>query len=401
MRQIFWLLLLAPLMVAAQDDDIGRLVESLHNDSLEIRQKAAKSLVKLGAKAGSQLKKAAESDDAEVRVLASEALREIERDLKLAAVLKEIKPFDVDFRDTPLSDVFKEIARQSGLSVDSDSANEKERITLKLSGAPLMRILDGICEKASELRWEFVQGVILFLDERHSGAPSFYSGAFKLDIRRLLVFRSSVFPVNSYQVMLDFRPRVEPGVSFVGTPVIHFDEVKGGEGEELKETPVTLASPSSGYGMRSTDIGPFQFSDLRSASRKLSSIKGEIVFYFVLASKEIMLKATDNFLAKEGDISISGNLNCPGMFELTLKKDGDVRAGPDFLDSGLFELTYSDKTTYVPQGDDFRPGRNGNQITAYVYHNEAVKTVEFARLRVFTEIYEKKIPFEFKDVPLP
>lgn len=403
MRQICWLLLLAPLMVVAQDDDIGRLVESLRDDSVETRHEAVKSLVKLGAKAVPALKKAVESGDAEIRIQASAALKEIERDIRLAVVLKEIKPLDVDFRDAPLADVFKEIARQSGLTVDSRSVNEKERITLKLSGAPLMRVLDGVCEKASELRWELFKDTILFLDEPYPGTPSFYSGAFKLAIRRLSVFRSAIFPVASYQVVMDFRPQVEPGVSFVGAPVIQFDGVRGEEGEELKETAFAMgySYAGTGYALRPTDIGPFQFNGLSGSSRKLSSIKGEVAFHFVLAIKEITLKASDNFIADEGDISISGHTNCPGMFELTVRRGDWASVGPDFLDSGLFELTYSDKKIYQAQGDDFRPVRNGNQITAYIYHNETAKTVESARIRIFTEIYEKKIPFEFKDVPLP
>src|SRR6185436_11311876 len=125
MRHTLLLLLLIALPVPAQDDArIRQLIQELDDDSFEIRDKAEKALVAIGAEAVPQLKviiaeTERQKEKAEVRTRAQSALRAIEFNAKSRLFYTEPKLVTLRAADAEIGVVLADLEKQTGVKFEA------------------------------------------------------------------------------------------------------------------------------------------------------------------------------------------------------------------------------------------------------------------------------------------
>ena len=403
-----WFLALGMALGAQDDEKIRQLVENLSNDRIEVRKAAVRSLVEIGEKAILALEKAAESTDAEIRALASAALKEVRRNVKLSEIMKEVKPFDVRLENTDLYAALNKISEKSGIKFDASGINGKEKVSLNLSGVTLMKALDSLCEQAPDFQWSFFnQDSVFFGRNPYIPKLAIYSGGFKIALRKLQTYRSSDFLNEDGVVNINLQAQTEPGIHTFGAPDFQITTMVDEDGKWL---PVSQNFATL-YPFRTEILGPmdssqFAFGNLNKKSGKLTRVGGSVTFYFAVEKEEVILKDLVDYQESTttvGDVTVTTNLYCPGMLQITLKPRSEKAIPERFVDTDSIVIVDADgKEQAIAKRSLTGPNRSGDNLTFYCYFdNSAQTTARSARFKVNTEIYEHKIPFEFKDVPLP
>src|SRR5436190_10827658 len=149
------MLLLLVLLFAPQDADVRDLLRRLEDDNAEVREKAQKQLGSLGESAIPVLKETAESPrtPGEVKLRVIAALKEIELAAKIAKVYPEPKRVTVKAADTMLREVLDEVARQSGLAIETSLVDAAAKVSLDATDLPAQQVLDLLCSGQAERTW--------------------------------------------------------------------------------------------------------------------------------------------------------------------------------------------------------------------------------------------------------
>ncbi|MGL4549646.1 MAG: hypothetical protein ACRC33_00550, partial [Gemmataceae bacterium] len=111
---------------------IDKLIEDLGSDAFKDREDATKALEAAGEPALEKLRKAAKSDDAEVRKRATGLVAKIEYRTATARVLRP-REVHLVYKDTPLKDALDDFAKQSGYPlalIDPDGRLAGKKVTL-------------------------------------------------------------------------------------------------------------------------------------------------------------------------------------------------------------------------------------------------------------------------------
>jgi hypothetical protein len=402
-------------LASPQDGDRARgLVESLADPGIEAREAAMESLVKLGDEAIPWLRKAAQSDDPERRCRAEYALQEIGRRARLKTVFREIPPFDLACKDAPLEEALRELAARTGLKVLQDETFGRVRVSLDLAGATLMQALDAMCREAGDLQWSFTapDGVRLSR-QTFVERPGCYSGGFKVALRKLEVYRSSNFREAGGLVWIHLQAQTEPGLQISGSPAFQISQVLDETGNELSPDSDRAAlfpqglppSPAGNERLGSMDSKPFTFGSLNRFARKLARVRGTATFNFALGTEEVVLKdLAQESSASVGEMAIQVSDGYNGSLQVTLTRPPEGARPDAFVDTSSFQIVDSEGAEQRPlAAADVQtyPGA-GNSVCFYVRFNRTAPAVARSiRFKVVTEFYEKKVPFEFTDVPLP
>jgi hypothetical protein len=135
---------------APNKEKIDKLIEQLGSASFAEREKASKELAAIGAPALEALRKAAKSDDAEIRKRAEEILPKIERQAESARVLvpKRVK---LVYKDTPLGEALADFQKKSGYKIhlhDPDGKLKERKITLDTGETTFWHAFASFCDKA-------------------------------------------------------------------------------------------------------------------------------------------------------------------------------------------------------------------------------------------------------------
>lgn len=143
--------LLAALPSAAGDvpsrEKIDKLIEQLGSDDFAQRLSASQELAAIGKPAFAALRKAAKSENAEVR---SRALELLSKSETLAECLRA-KRVHLVYKDTPLGEAAADFQKKSGYTIhlhDPDGKLKKRRITLDTGEATFWRAAELFGEKA-------------------------------------------------------------------------------------------------------------------------------------------------------------------------------------------------------------------------------------------------------------
>lgn len=192
MRALFLLLLLA----FPQDPAVRDLLQQLEDDNADVREKAQKQLGGLGESAIPLLKEVAESPrssgELKLRVLA--ALKEIDLAGKTAKVYVEPKRVTLKADGTVLREILDELARQSGLKIDSVLVDGAAPVTIDARDLSAQNVLDLLCAGRQDRTWETQDdGTIRLLKDRHPACPAVYVGPFRVRVQSLSVERGTDF----------------------------------------------------------------------------------------------------------------------------------------------------------------------------------------------------------------
>jgi hypothetical protein len=140
----------APATESTDADKITKLVEQLGSDSFESREKAQAALEKIGAPALEALRKAAASDEAELRRRAGELVQAIERNALLASILTP-KKVHLLYKETPIAEAIADLKTKTGYEItlhDPENALKDRKVTLDTGETTFWDALDQFCRKA-------------------------------------------------------------------------------------------------------------------------------------------------------------------------------------------------------------------------------------------------------------
>jgi len=193
------LLAILALGFLQQEAPFRELIQKLEDDSAQTRDKAQKDLGALGEAALPSLKEVVASTRSsdELKLRAAAAIREIELAVRTAKVYREPNRITVRAADTMLREVLDEVARQSGVKIDSKFVDETAKVTLDVKEATLYQTLDAVCRGQEERSWEARDDGIRLLRERQVPYPSEYSGPFRVRVQTMNVERNNDFKVRT------------------------------------------------------------------------------------------------------------------------------------------------------------------------------------------------------------
>lgn len=135
---------------APSKEKIDKLIEQLGSGTFAEREKATKELAAIGVPALEALRKAAKSEDAEVRKRAEDILPRIERQAESARVLAP-KRLHLTYKDTPLGEAVADFHKKSGYTIelhDPDGKLKERKITLDTGEAAFWHVYGLFCDKA-------------------------------------------------------------------------------------------------------------------------------------------------------------------------------------------------------------------------------------------------------------
>src|SRR5262249_13471582 len=143
-------LLSAPVAADNDADKIDQLIEQLGSGTFKDRESATKALDAIGAPALEKLRKAAESEDLEIKRRAADLVKRIEKRAEVSRVL-QAKRVHLVYKDTPLKDAVADFKKKSGYDVallDAENKIGDRKITLDTGDVTFWEAFDKFCEAA-------------------------------------------------------------------------------------------------------------------------------------------------------------------------------------------------------------------------------------------------------------
>ncbi len=180
----------SPSSEAVSAERIDRLIEQVGSGTFTEREKATKELDAIGVPALGALRKAARSDDAEVKRRAEELVKKIEKQAESAKVLAP-KRLRLVCTDTPVSEAVAQLQKKSGYNLflmPPEGERKEGKVTLDTGETTFWRALALLCEKA-DLVEATAQGVLM--PAAPGAAPAVPGG------RPLLINPPGVIPLKA------------------------------------------------------------------------------------------------------------------------------------------------------------------------------------------------------------
>jgi hypothetical protein len=140
----------SPAGESADKEKIDKLIDQLGSDTFAQRKKAVKELAAVGAPALEALRKAAKSEDAEVRKHAEELVKKIEKEVASAQILGP-KRLHLVYKDTPVPEAVADFQKKSGYKIhlhDPEGKLKERKITLDTGETTFWHAYGLFCEKA-------------------------------------------------------------------------------------------------------------------------------------------------------------------------------------------------------------------------------------------------------------
>jgi hypothetical protein len=140
----------SPADEAPSKENLDKLIDQLGSGNFAEREKASKELAAIGVPALEALRKAAKSEDAEVRKRIEEILPKIERQAESIRVLAA-KRVNLVYKDTPLTEAVADFEKKSGYHIqlhDPDGKLQERKITLDTGETTFWHALGLFCDKA-------------------------------------------------------------------------------------------------------------------------------------------------------------------------------------------------------------------------------------------------------------
>src|SRR5262249_42758878 len=146
-------LLVLPGLAADEKSDpatIDKLIKQLSSDAFAEREKAGQELERIGVPALEALRKAAQSDEADLKKRAEEILAKVEKKAESAKVLAP-KRVHLTYKETPLAEAVADFNKKSGYTIVLHDPEEKlkdRKVTLDTGDVTFWQALDQFCQKA-------------------------------------------------------------------------------------------------------------------------------------------------------------------------------------------------------------------------------------------------------------
>lgn len=405
--------MLALIALAQDTPSLEELVTRLGHNDIEQRVQAVKALVRLEEASVPVLTEALASCDLEVIHRARYALHRIEERIRLRPVYRERIPFSLDLRDISMRDAMARISEEGRVTFRAGDALSRRNVTLKMNEGTLLEAVDLLCRSLGDTQWYYDgHDVIAFRSRPFLPRPIFYSDCFRISIRSIETQRVSNFAEGSGGVTLFLDAQAEQGVRVLGMPAFTISEVLDESGRALvpgvypvaelgprvPQTFVLQGEPSR------AESRPFWFSGLGASARRLQHVRGMTSFSFSMGTEEAVLELLSNQETRQvGEWTIRILANHGGILKLGISRD-DRPIDMAYLESDSVVIWDEEGEEHALIPAEFECYQlPENQYTEFTFRFDRSWKTQANRMsfRLIRGVHLMKVPFEFRDVPLP
>lgn len=427
--------LFAAILLQLSDADRAReLIAQLGSESPEKREAAFDELASMGPGIGGVLEEFAEAPDPEVRARVGELLERVRRMVDRARWFAPVRRVTVHAEEAPVGGVIAEVVEQTGIRLQAQGLDMTRPVTLELAEAPFVRFLDEL-ERALGIVIEVYrvgqdpEDLAVNLITREGAGPRFVAvdDRFRVRIENFTVSESrqwsSAAPATAGRsASLTLKMDAQPGTFASGVLGVSGLRIVDGGGATILETawqavseasePIEAEDPQAaaflGRGqdpIRHTQVN-LSFAMPETRPERLSQVRGEIVLAFPMTEQESLLS--------RGRFGESAEL----AFGRVIVRFEQVEATPTSLGFRLrlqdeaattqFGYIFSalafldDAGTEVPtRGSSASGSRDDTGLTYQLQYQLDGDRVAAIRLRGYAGRYLVRVPFEFRDVPVP
>ncbi len=405
-------LALALLLQASQDGArVDSLLERLRDDSIQVRDRAAAELVELGRAAFPALDRLKASSDPELRALAFTIRREVERQETLRRYYRPGPRITLERENVPLAVALADLARLSGEDLAFNPAKFAGRVTVRLRGATFWEALEELSRAGPPLDYRVGENGLVLVPEKRPSLPAARRGEIAVWLDGLYLTRDYEFtgaPRDTFGIGINAA--WEKGVAPVSV-LQRLTEVVDDRGRSL-----LIQERMAAYGMPAAPKGRAQRLDFRqvlqppaAGAARIAAVKGYLVLVFPTLLEEAAIDlARPQAPVQLGHVAVSiRNARTPKgscTFELVLTfPPGSTDAyGQRAASEAVFvvdDLGGEHKVAAAARS----VSSSGEWITRHETANVTLpegRTAVQVRLRVIRETLEKKVEFEFRDLPL-
>lgn len=396
---------LAVLLALQDPGALEQWVRKLADDSIEVRERAAAELLKAGPAGEEAVRRAAREGSEDLRREASSLLEEIAR--RAEARNFDAGPSLVTLRreNAPLREALDEIRKQARTPLDFSAVPAERKVTIDVKDAPLPAALDALA-RAGGVHYE-VEVVapggprVVFSEKKFVNYPTAVAEQFW--VRLTSVHAQETYDLaggSTLQTMVCFRWGWEAGTRPLQTTV-RLEEVKdeGGRALKMHEGP----EDSHAHWTAGRRVEPQVGLGLPDApspeSGRLEVVKGAVEFVLPEALEILSFadperqegKARRGKVYEARLVSVSrGKDRFRARLEIA-PRDRDPRFEVRLLDAGGKDFAgYSSVMTPRPEK------------TELDLEFRAPEGAAAAELRISAPVGERRrrVPFEFRDVPL-
>lgn len=406
------LLMVFGLLAPAQDNPrVKELIEQLRDDAIDVREGAAEALEELGPAAIPGLQELRSSPDAELRGRAEGILKAIGEQATLKKHWRKGARITAEYAGAPVATVLGDLARMASDTFVYDAAELSDPVTMRLQGATMWESLHTLSRAAPALTWTIENDALVFAKKRRPPYPSRLMGEFAVWLDGMTLTREYDFTGN---------PRASFTVGLVsawerGIAPVSIDQRLT---ELLDDAGNNLLPPDRpGYQMRNDAVkGRMRREDVRSYLpagmdnlKRIASVKGYALFTFPRAYEDMLLELSQPSAAARLDrftVALRNfrNLKNACSFELLVT----TPVGPG---EGLTERISAQNVVVLDdQGGEHRPSSSSRSLSfsgsSFTTHESLQvglpegRNASKVRLRLLKEVLEKRVAFEFTDIPL-
>jgi hypothetical protein len=428
--------------LAPQEDlakKIDEIVPRLSDDSIDVRDRAVQALVDLGPEAIPLMKKRAAELGTETQGRLLEACGRIESRNTLARYLPALQKVTLEWENKPARDAFDEIARRSGLAIDTGNAGADGAVTFSLKDATPLEAVDEICRRAG-LTWRIadddifrgrrraaiIKGTprLMIQDRKPAEYPAAYVRHYRVRVTQVSLTRTNTFQASQSNAQMNLDIGWAPDVKPEGLLSFRITELKDDQGRSL------LADEADRFrgrlrGMRVRYRGgdtssysqylAFKFPE--ADAKRISVVKGTAVFSYPQEVKTIGFEKPAESQGKSIElnglrITLKEYREKGAGHSLTLEMSGkyqgprDPDAGDD-EDSVNLPFSYEDVELVTEGGESLRhqgmSGRGDGKTCTWQLDFEGEKAAAAKEIRIFCVLrrFSDEVAFEIKDIALP
>lgn len=407
------LLVLGLLLLPQEDPRLPRLVEQLVDDDINVRERAAAEIIDLGKAAVPLLERLRASGDIELRSRAGAILKAISENSVLGRHWHRGCRVTIDAEAAPLARVLEDLARQGRDAFKFDAAEMQDPVTVKLKDLTFFEALEEVCRAAPALTWTAEGDGLTFTKKRRPPYPCRRQAEFQVWLDGIVFSRDHDFTGN---------PRVTftMGVSTAWEAGIAPIAVDQRVTEVLDEDGTNLVPPDrfGGGGRMDVPKGRTRRDSVYAAlpqgaksPKRFARVRGVSTYYFPRAYEEI----TVDVKASASPPPVSMERMTVAVRNFRAMKDGVaceivLTASTNSGDGLIDRLPFGELAVVDDQGGLHR-GKTSSRSQSYSGTSYTIqenlqlpfpegRTAVGLKLRVLKDVLEKRLQFEFGDIPV-
>lgn len=406
-------LLVLACLLPQEDARIRELIDDLGNDRIQVREKAALELADRGKAAIPALERLKLSGDVELRSRAGNILKRIAEGEVIARHWRRGPRITLSATRQPLASVLESLATQGRDTFKIDTDDLQEPVTLDLQDMTFWDAVESVCRAGPDLTWEADGESLHFLKKRRPQYPAKRQGEFAAWIDGITFMRDFDFTGNPRLTFtMTLMSAWEAGIQPVAIEQ-RVTEILDEEGTNL--VPNDRYSP---YGARMDlpkgrvrkDVVHIPLAQNAKIGRKFSRIRGSAAFLFPRSYEEVSVDlrgvnsipvTLDRMTVAVRNFRMQLNSCAFEVILTTATPGGDPMV--DRLPSTEISVIDDQGTAHKPPTSSRSHSYSG---TAYTIHESLQvplpegRSAVTLKLRVLKEVMEKRISYDFENIPL-